>query len=55
MEAEKFHVLTAEFEKLTLNPRSILVDRLHRIEHAIGITRRPINLAVGIRVVGKAC
>lgn len=33
MKPDEFHVLTAELEKLTPHQRSILVDRLHRIEH----------------------
>ena len=33
MRPEEFHFLTAELEKLTPHQRSILVDRLHKIEH----------------------
>lgn len=38
MKTEKFHALAAELEKLTPHQRSILVDRLHKIEHVQAIS-----------------
>ena len=33
MKAEEFQVMAAKLEKLTPHQRSLLVDRLHKIEH----------------------
>ncbi len=38
MKTEEFHVLTTELEKLTPHQRSILVDRLHKIEHVQAVS-----------------
>ncbi len=38
MKTEEFHVLTAALEKLTPHQRSILVDRLHKIEHVQAVS-----------------
>ena len=38
MKTEEFQVLAAELEKLTPHQRSLLVDRLHRIEHVHAVS-----------------
>ncbi len=48
MKTEEFHVLTAELEKLTPHQRSILVDRLHKIEHV-----QAVSTLVESRVLSK--
>lgn len=48
MKTDEFHVLTAELEKLTPHQRSILVDRLHKIEHI-----QAVSTLVESRVQGK--
>lgn len=38
MKTEKFHALAAELEELTPHQRSILADRLHKIEHVQAVS-----------------
>ena len=38
MKVEEFQILAAELEKLTPHQRSLLVDRLHRIEHVQAVS-----------------
>lgn len=38
MKPEEFHDLTTELEKLTPHQRSILIDRLHKIEHVQAVS-----------------
>jgi len=46
MKVEEFQILAAELEKLTPHQRSLLVDRLHRIEHV-----QAVNTLVESRVL----